>query len=121
MSQENPQNIFQEIISCSRRAMPALVNPSENADISREISQFSTSLEQLFPPGHPRDCLRAALWLLADNLHESHTICQNIPTIYGSAWHALLHRREADFSNSKYWWRRAAGIRWHTLPAQLRS
>src|SRR4051812_10151891 len=111
MSSENPQNIFPEIISLASEAMPALVNPSENPAISRKIPQFSASLERLTPPGHPRDCLNAALWILADNLHESHTICQNIPTIHGSAWHALLHRREADFSNSKYWWRRAAGIR----------
>ena len=49
---------------------------------------------------------RAAMWLLFDFLDESHTISQGIHTPEGSYWHALLHRREPDFSNSAYWFRR---------------
>lgn len=50
-------------------------------------------------------CL-AGLWLRYDFLHESHEISQEIHTTTGSYWHAIMHRRELDFSNSKYWWRR---------------
>jgi hypothetical protein len=32
--------------------------------------------------------------------------CQSIETPSGSYWHAIMHRREGDFSNSKYWYRR---------------
>jgi hypothetical protein len=49
---------------------------------------------------------RAGLWLLFDFLHESHSISQEIDTADGSYWHALMHRREPDFSNSAYWFRR---------------
>lgn len=49
---------------------------------------------------------RAGLWLLYDFLDESHTVSQEIRTPEGSYWHALMHRREKDFSNSKYWLRR---------------
>ncbi len=49
---------------------------------------------------------RAGLWLLFDFLDESHAISQDIHTPEGSYWHALMHRREKDFSNSKYWFRR---------------
>ena len=48
---------------------------------------------------------RAGLWLLHDFLDESHTISQDLDTREGSFWHAIMHRREPDPSNSKYWWR----------------
>ncbi|MGE3807148.1 MAG: hypothetical protein AB7K24_20995 [Gemmataceae bacterium] len=50
-------------------------------------------------------CL-AALWLLHDFLDDSHKICQEVETPSGSYWHAIMHRREPDASNSKYWFRR---------------
>lgn len=50
-------------------------------------------------------CL-AGLWLYHDFLDESHTISQSIATATGSYWHGLMHRREPDFSNSSYWFRR---------------
>ncbi len=51
----------------------------------------------------------AGLWLWHDWLDESHTISQGIHSKTGSLWHAILHRREGDFSNSKYWFAKAAG------------
>ncbi len=53
-------------------------------------------------------CCIAGLWLLHDFLDESHAISQQIPTSTGSYWHAIMHRREGDFSNAKYWFRRVA-------------
>jgi hypothetical protein len=50
--------------------------------------------------------VRAGLLLWNDDLDASHTIAQSIETPTGSAWHAIMHRREGDFSNSKYWYRR---------------
>ena len=43
--------------------------------------------------------------LYFDFLDESHTISQELSTPEGSYWHALMHRREPDFANSKYWFR----------------
>jgi hypothetical protein len=51
-------------------------------------------------------CSIAGVWLLYDELDESHTISQSIKSESGSFWHAIMHRREGDFSNSKYWFRR---------------
>ena len=48
----------------------------------------------------------SGLWLYYDWLHESHTISQSIETPTGSFWHAIMHRREGDFSNAKYWYAR---------------
>jgi hypothetical protein len=52
-----------------------------------------------------RACL-SALWLYHDFLNESHTISQNLLSATGSFLHAVMHRREPDPDNSKYWWRR---------------
>lgn len=48
----------------------------------------------------------AGLWLWHDFLHESHELSQKIETPTGSFWHGIMHRREGDFSNAKYWFRR---------------
>src|SRR4051812_40242009 len=48
--------------------------------------------------------LLAGLWLYFDWLDESHRVSQSIDTPTGSFWHAIMHRREGDFSNSKYWY-----------------
>jgi hypothetical protein len=48
----------------------------------------------------------SGLWLWHDYLDESHTISQGIGSDTGSFWHAIMHRREGDFSNSKYWYAR---------------
>jgi hypothetical protein len=50
-------------------------------------------------------CCVAAVWLVHDFLDESHTISQQIDTPSGSFWHGILHRREGDYSNAKYWFR----------------
>jgi hypothetical protein len=51
-------------------------------------------------------CCVAGVWLLHDFLDESHTISQRIETPSGSFWHGIMHRREGDFGNAKYWFRR---------------
>src|SRR5262249_43585214 len=71
----------------------------------------AATAEEFFGNQHVRDrqmadACRAGLWLYHDFLDESHAISQDIDTPTGSYWHGLLHRRETDFSNSKYWFRR---------------
>ncbi len=53
--------------------------------------------------------LCSALWLYVDDLERSHTISQSIDGATGSYWHGIMHRREGDFGNSRYWHRRATG------------
>jgi hypothetical protein len=48
----------------------------------------------------------AGLWLYHDWLDSSHAISQALPSATGSFWHAIMHRREGDFSNAKYWYAR---------------
>ena len=51
--------------------------------------------------------LLSALWLVAGQLDRSHTISQGIENANGSFLHGMMHRREGDFGNAKYWFRRA--------------
>lgn len=51
-------------------------------------------------------CCLAGLWLLHDFLDESHAISQDISGAEGAWWHGILHRREPDYSNAGYWFRR---------------
>jgi hypothetical protein len=53
--------------------------------------------------------LRAGLFLINGFFDESHSQSQSIegqgPNHTGDYWHAILHRREPDYGNSKYWFR----------------
>jgi hypothetical protein len=74
-----------------------------------EVRARLEAIASAFPPEADRDmatACQAGLWLAFDFLDEAHTISQELLTAEGSYWHALMHRREPDFSNSKYWFRR---------------
>ncbi len=87
-----------------KRAMSRLVVAGDGAD-----PQAVQLVEQLLdePTLAGRDALAAGLWLYVDELDRSHRLSQQIDTPTGAFWHAIMHRREGDFSNSKYWYRRA--------------
>ena len=66
---------------------------------------------QVVDPSMALAC-HAGLWLAHNFLDESHEISQQIETPTGSFWHAIMHRREGDFDNAAYWFRR---VREHAI------
>lgn len=50
--------------------------------------------------------LRAAALLYHDHHNEAHDLVQDMTDREGALIHALVHRREPDFWNAKYWFRR---------------
>lgn len=60
----------------------------------------------------------AGLWLKFDFLDAAHEVVQgNEGDADHDIWHAILHRREPDARNAKYWWRRVGA---HPVLAELR-
>lgn len=53
----------------------------------------------------------SALLLWNDDLDASHTLSQALPDRLGSWLHGTMHRREGDYSNSKYWFRKVGAHR----------
>lgn len=80
-----------------------------NRDAKPRLDELS--IETAFAGRTVRDrdlaagCL-SGLWLVHDYLDASHGISQNLETVEGSYWHGIMHRREPDYGNSKYWFRR---------------
>ena len=87
----------------------ALDQGSPASSIQGELSSLNVAEAfahtQLADQDMARCCL-SGVWLLHDFLDDSHTISQGISTAEGSFWHGIMHRREGDFSNSKYWFRK---------------
>lgn len=88
--------------------LPELGPGKSNKAARRALHALSVAT--LFPGG-VRDRLMAqaciaGMWLHHDFLDESHAISQENHTPTGSYWHGIMHRREPDFGNAKYWFRR---------------
>jgi hypothetical protein len=101
--------------------LPALGPGKPNLPLRPKLEALSVETCLAPHPVRDRDmanaCL-AGLWLYHDFLDESHQISQSIDTPTGSYWHGLLHRREPDFDNAKYWFRRVGA---HSIFDTVRS
>ena len=75
-------------------------------ELSRKIERFLADAKL---PAALHAPVRSAALFWHDYLDESHAISQEIHTADGSFLHGIMHRREPDYSNAKYWFRRAGG------------
>ena len=76
---------------------------------AKKLLAGATSKQMIWGAVHSEEdanAMLAGLWLWHDWLDESHRISQSLSSATGSFWHAIMHRREGDFSNSKYWYAR---------------
>lgn len=98
-----------ELLKGAGKSMPL---DAGHRDVVAGEALHRLSASELFPKNDVIDpdmaviCL-SALWLRHGFLDESHRLSQRVDSAEGSYWHGLMHRREGDFWNSKYWFRRA--------------
>lgn len=88
---------------------PAALGPVSRVG-TQSIGDLDRALTPIFEaagyPGQKLALIRALLYLWHDHMDASHGICQDIPTPDGSFVHGILHRREPDYGNAKYWFHR---------------
>jgi hypothetical protein len=83
--------------------VPRAAGATEAADVLHAVSPADL-LDVPVKSSDDAACVLSGLWLWHDYLDESHTLSQQVETPTGSFWHAIMHRREGDFGNSKYWY-----------------
>lgn len=99
-----PRDLHQAITTAD---LPPLDDGGANPRLAAYLTEFPTlGLTDTVTDDAIALC-KSGLWLLAGDLDRSHTISQDLDSAEGSLWHGMMHRREGDFGNAKYWFRRA--------------
>jgi hypothetical protein len=75
-------------------------------EVDRGVETLAT--ERAVPESR-RSLVRALALLWHDHLDEAHEIVQDLPDGEGAYLHGIMHRREPDYWNAKYWFRRVGG------------
>jgi hypothetical protein len=89
---------------------------ASSSKLTPSAAHEGASLAARLVPGKPNptlsplitDCactepVRAGLYLINGDWDAAHKVAQDVETPLGAHWHALVHRHEPDFPNSKYW------------------
>jgi hypothetical protein len=79
--------------------------PPQLGPESRKVTKSVTEIDRALGAGSD-PLVRATILLWHDHLEEAHTIAQDIKSRDGSYLHGIMHRREPDYSNAKYWFNR---------------
>jgi hypothetical protein len=108
---------------CGRNPLPPLTpehvwHPKLDEEIA-ELSLAEVAGDR--PEGlHSAIAWKAMLHLYNDSIDRAHELVQPIDTPTGSALHGIVHRREGDYENAKYWFRRTGDHpAWHGLVAKV--
>lgn len=98
---------FQELIAT---ADPPELGPGPRSNL-KPLAELNRAVTAILGQAHlstPAGALiRALILLWHDHLKEAHTLAQGVESADGSYIHGIMHRREPDYGNAKYWFRRA--------------
>jgi hypothetical protein len=109
----------------SRKSLPEL-SPDHiwHPALDHEIAAIP---EEQLADGRPDGLLSAQAWKAAlhlwnDSLDAAHELVEHMDTPTGTALHGIMHRRERDFDNAKYWLRLAGDHpAFHSLQSRTAS
>src|SRR5213080_3149624 len=88
---------------------PPELGPGPRAGIQSEAELnaiLDERLKQAKLPTAKQQLIRALVLLWHDHLEAAHVIAQAIENSDGAFVHGIMHRREPDYGNAKYWFRR---------------
>jgi len=85
--------------------LPAL-GPEQRASV-KSIAALGQAVDALGLGSSTSNLARSAALLWHDHLDASHDVSQDLLSADGSFLHGIMHRREPDYPNAKYWFRRA--------------
>jgi hypothetical protein len=88
---------------------PAELGPGPRTGVQAE-PELNAALHKLLKPaglsGSESDLIRALVLLWHDHLDPAHSLAQSIDNPDGAFVHGIMHRREPDYGNAAYWFRR---------------
>ena len=98
-------------------SISALLHTPEPADLgphpragTLSVRDVNARLDEAFRTAKlssgSQQLIRSAVLLWHDHLDASHTISQDLHSSDGSFLHGIMHRREPDYFNAKYWFAR---------------
>jgi hypothetical protein len=109
----------------SRKSMPPLTPEyAWHPRLDEEIAVLSEErLAEERPDGlMSAQAWKAALHLWNDSLAAAHELVEHLETPTGAALHGIMHRREGDFENAKYWFHQAGDHpAFHSLQSRAAS
>jgi hypothetical protein len=110
---KNPSDLLQRVLLRDDLFSTLLPREPLARDLVRRIREAGDATlageGKIASPAHLA-LFRGGLLYAADALDECHRIFQEDHSDLGSYWHGMMHRREGDFDNARYWFRRAGEL-----------
>jgi hypothetical protein len=98
-----------EIQKLFQTLQPPELGPGPRPGVKSE-AELKKCLDKAFAssnaPAEQRDLIVALVLLWHDHLDSAHELAQEIANATGSFIHGIMHRREPDYGNAAYWFRR---------------
>lgn len=103
------ESISQKLSGLFDTSEPAELGPGPRKGVLSE-QELDRKLQDIFAsttlPKESQQLIRALLLLWHDHFETAHGIAQDIANADGAFVHGILHRREPDYGNAAYWFRR---------------